>query len=343
MGNVRAVTTMDHDAWLAQVIEEPLEPELPICDPHHHLWLDNGHTGWPYTLSDLHADTGSGHNVVRTVFLECGAEYRKDGPPELRPVGETEFVAAAAEESTRTGGAEIAAIMGSADLRLGDAVEDVLAAHEAAGRGRFRGVRFTTAYDDYPALRMGNLPPDIMEDETYRQGVRKVGALGYTYDAFCFHPQMPQLVEVARACPDVTIVANHLLGPLGVGPYKDRRSEILAEWRTNMAAVAACENVVLKVGGIGMPMFGIRWDRRDVPPTSEELAEPWRDELRFCIDAFGPDRCMFESNFPVDKRGASYVVLWNAFKRIAADYTPEEKRDLFHDSAARAYRITTIA
>jgi len=334
---------MDHDAWLAQVIEEPLEPELPICDPHHHLWLDNGHTGWPYTLSDLHADTGSGHNVVRTVFLECGAEYRKDGPPELRPVGETEFVAAAAEESTRTGGAEIAAIMGSADLRLGDAVEDVLAAHEAAGKGRFRGVRFTTAYDDYPALRMGNLPPDIMEDETYRAGVRKVGALGYTYDAFCFHPQMPQLVEVARACPDVTIVANHLLGPLGVGPYKDRRSEILAEWRTNMAAVAACENVVLKVGGIGMPMFGIRWDRRDVPPTSEELAEPWRDELRFCIDAFGPDRCMFESNFPVDKRGASYVVLWNAFKRIAADYTPEEKRDLFHDSAARAYRITTIA
>jgi len=334
--------TRDHDAWLAQVTETALEPELPICDAHHHLWLDLGHTGWPYTLADLHADTGSGHNVVHTVFLECGAEYRTEGPPELRPVGETEFVAAAAEESVRTGGAEIAAIMGTADLRLGDRVEEVLAAHEEAGRGRFRGVRYITAHDEYRSLQMGN-NAGVMADETYRQGVRKLGQLGYTYDAFCFHPQIPEFVEVARACPDVTIVANHLMGPLGVGPYKDRRAEILATWRTHMAVLAGCDNVYLKLGGIGMPMFGIRWDRQDVPPTSEELAEPWRDELRFCIDAFGPDRCLFESNFPVDKRGCSYVVLWNAFKRIAADYTPEEKRDLFHDSAARAYRIPTVA
>jgi predicted TIM-barrel fold metal-dependent hydrolase len=340
MASVGVMT--DHDAWLDQVTEEPLDAELPICDAHHHLWLDTGHTGRPYTLDDLHADTGSGHNVVRTVFLECGAEYRTDGPVELRPVGETEFVAGAAEESVRRGGAEIAGIMGAADLRLGDRVEDVLAAHEAAGRGRFRGVRYITAQDDHRSLHTG-APEGIMADEAYRAGVRKVGALGYTYDAFCYYHQIPELVEVAHACPDVTFVANHLLGPIGVGPYKDRRAEILAEWRTHLAAVAACDNVVLKVGGIGMPMYGLRWDHRDVPPTSEELAEPWRDELRYGIDAFGPDRCMFESNFPVDKRCCSYVVLWNTFKRIAADYTAEEKRDLFHDTAARAYRLPTLA
>ena len=144
---------------------------------------------------------------------------------------------------------------------------------------------------------------------------------------------------MARACPDVTIVANHLMGPLGVGPYKDRRAEILATWRTHMASLAACDNVVLKLGGIGMPMFGIRWDRRDVPPTSEELAEPWRDELRYCIDAFGPDRCMFESNFPVDKASCSYTVLWNSFKRLTAGCSAAEKTKLFHDTAARVYRL----
>jgi predicted TIM-barrel fold metal-dependent hydrolase len=331
----------DHAEWLNQVTEPVLEPELPICDAHHHLWLDLGHTGWPYTLSDLHADTSSGHNVVRTVFLECGAEYRTSGPEHLRAVGETEFVAAAAEESARSGQAEIAAIMGHADLMLGDAVEEVLQAHEAAGRGRFRGVRFITAHDEYKSLQMG-LPDGVMKDARYLAGVRTLGRMGYTYDAFCYHPQIPDLVEAMRACPDVTVVVDHLCGPIGVGPYKDRRAEIMPVWRQRMTELASCSNVVLKLGGIGMPMFGIRWDRQERPPTSEELAAPWRDEIRHCIDAFGPDRCMFESNFPVDKRGCSYVVLWNAFKRIAADYSPSEKRDLFHDTAARAYRVQTI-
>jgi len=331
-----------HRAWLDQVREEAIDPDLPICDPHHHLWLDTGHTGWPYPLDALHADTGSGHNVVRTVFLECGAEYRSDGPDHLKPVGETEFVADLAEQSAASDGAEIAAIMGSADLLAGDAVEEVLTAHEEAGRGRFRGVRYVTANDPHPPLAMGT-PAGVMVDEHYRDGVRRVGDLGYTYDAFCYHPQMPELIEVAKAAPDVTIVVDHLSGPLGVGPYKGRRGEILAWWRTQIAELATCPNVSLKLGGIGMPMFGLRWDRQDKPPTSDELAAPWADEIRYCIEQFGPDRCMFESNFPVDKRGASYVVLWNAFKKIAQDYSPSEKTDLFHDAAARAYRIETIA
>lgn len=331
----------EHAAWIAQVSEQALEPDLPICDPHHHLWLDNGHTGWPYTLDDLHADTGAGHNVVQTVFLECHAEYRADGPRHMRPVGETEFVVDLAEQSATSGGAEIAGIMGNADVSLGDAVEEVLDAHEEAGRGRFRGIRYITAQDAHPPLGMG--PSAAMDDPTYLDGVRKVGAMGYTYDSMVYHPQLPELAAVARACPETPIVVDHLGGFLGTGPYKDRREEILEFWRSAMADLASCPNTYLKVGGIGMPMMGFRWDKQDTPPNSEQLAEPWAGPLQYVIDQFGPDRCMFESNFPVDKRGAGYVVLWNAFKRIAAGYSDGEKRDLFHDTAARAYRLTTLA
>lgn len=331
-----------HTAWLAQVNEDTIEPDLPICDAHHHLWLDSGHTGDPYTLADLHADTGSGHNVVRTVFLECGAEYFADGPRHLRPVGETVFVAAQAEASAATPGqAEIAAIMGTADLALGDGVEEVLNAHLEAGKGRFRGIRYITANDEYKPLSMGS-PPNIMSDSAFRAGLRTLGRMGLTYDAFCYHPQLPALIDALAAVPEVTVVVDHLCGPLGVGPYKDRRAEILAYWRTQMTALAKLPNVSLKLGGIGMPMLGLRWDRQEKPPTSDELAAPWRDEIRHCIDAFGPDRCMFESNFPVDKRGVSYRVLWNTFKKIASDYSPSEKLDLFHNTAARAYRIDQV-
>ncbi|MGH1492557.1 MAG: amidohydrolase family protein [Acidimicrobiales bacterium] len=334
----------EHAAWIAQVQEEALEPDLPICDPHHHLWLDSGHTGWPYILDDLLADTGSGHNVVKTVFLECHAEYRTDGPEHLRPIGETEFVVALAERSTALAasgtGAEIAGIMGNADLSLGNGAEEILLAHEEAGRGRFRGVRYSTAQDDHPPL---SRPPSApMDNEAYLAGVRKVGALGYTYDAMVYHPQLLELVEVARACPETPIVINHLGCILGTGPYKDRRGEILEFWRGAMSELAACTNTFLKVGGIGMPMMGFRWDKQDAPPNSEELAEPWTEPIQWVIDQFGPDRCMFESNYPVDGRGAGYVVLWNAFKRIAAGYSADEKRLLFHDTAATAYKLERL-
>jgi len=333
----------EHQAWIDQINEEPLEPDLAICDPHHHLWLDRGHTGWPYTLDDLHADTGAGHNVVRTVFLECRAEYRKDGPRHLRPVGETEFVAALAEQSAASNQAEIAAIMGHADLSLGGAVEEVLAAHEEAGGGRFRGVRYITAQDDHPPLAMG--PSSAMDDADFLDGVRTVGAMGYTYDTMVYHPQLPELVAVAQAAPETPIVVDHLGGILGTGPYTGRRKEILDFWRSAMTELASCPNVHLKVGGIGMPMMGFRWDKQDRPPSSAELAAPWAEPIQWVIDTFGPQRCLFESNFPVDKRGAGYVVLWNAFKRIAdgAGYSAADKRDLFHDSAARVYRLPLLA
>jgi L-fuconolactonase len=325
--------------------DEPiLEPDLPICDAHHHLWPDAGHLagGRPYLLDDLRADTGTGHRVVRTVFVECRTQYRTDGPVELRPVGETEFVARAAEESASSPGAEIAAIVAHADLCLGDAVEEVLAAHDEAGRGRFRGIRYTTAYDEFPmnnrAARAG-----IMGEDPFRAGVRTLGRLDLSYDVFCFHPQLPELVELARACPEVRIVANHLGVPIAGGPYRGRADEVRAFWRAQLAELARCENVVMKLGGLTRPLSGDRWDKRDRRASSEEVVAAWGDEIRWAIDHFGPARCLFESNFPVDKPCVGYVELWNAFKRLVADHSAVDKRDLFHDTAARAYRLPPIA
>ena len=230
--------------------------------------------------------------------------------------------------------------MGHADLSLGDAVEEVLAAHEDAGRGKFRGIRFITAQDEHPPLSMGESAQ--MDDAKYLAGVRKLGALSYTYDAFVYHPQLHELAAVAKACPDTPMVIDHLGGFLGVGPYKGKREEIYEFWKGAIKDLASAPNTYLKLGGIGMPMFGFRWDKQERPPTSEELAEPWIEPIQYAIEQFGPARCMFESNFPVDKRGAGYVVLWNAFKRIASGYSADEKRDLFHNTAARAYRIESI-
>jgi predicted TIM-barrel fold metal-dependent hydrolase len=322
--------------------EAILEPELPICDAHHHLWLDTGHTGFPYTIDDLRADTTSGHNVRRTVFVECHAEYRKEGPVELRPVGEVEFVAESAETGAQTPGPEIEGIVGHADLTLGDAVDDVLAALDAAGRGRFRGVRHSTAWDAAP---MGNnaIRGGLLGESEFRAGVHALGARGCSFDAMVYHTQIAELTELARDCPEVTIVANHLCVPIAGGPYRGRAEEVRAVWRRDLPGLAGCENVVLKIGALIRPLSGERWDKREVKASSEEIAAAWGDEIAFAIDAFGPSRCMFESNFPVDKACFGYVEIWNAFKRMAASFSPAEKLDLFHDTAARAYRLPTLA
>jgi predicted TIM-barrel fold metal-dependent hydrolase len=333
-------------AWIGLVPEEAIEPDLAICDAHHHLWLENGATAWPYPVEALLADTGAGHNVVQTVFLECHTHYRHDGPAHLRPIGETEWVAEQAEATERRRaeaggrGAVIAAIMGHADLAMGDAVEEVLSAHAEAGGGRFRGVRYITAQDPHPPLSMGDSA--AMDDPAYRAGVGRVGAMGLTYDAMVYHPQLPELVGVADACPETPIVIDHLGGILGTGPYRDRAEEIIGFWKGAMADLAARPNTFLKLGGIGMPMMGHRWDKRETPATSDELAAIWGGPIRWAVEAFGADRCLFESNYPVDGRGAGYVVLWNAFKKITAGCSDDEKRWLFHDSAARAYRLDPI-
>ncbi|MCU1503264.1 MAG: Amidohydrolase [Ilumatobacteraceae bacterium] len=322
--------------------EAVVDPDLPICDAHHHLWLARG-TAAPYTPSELRADTTSGHNVVRTVFVECHSQYRTDGPVELRPVGEVEWVASLAEEADRRGdGPPIAAIVGHADLTLGDAVQPVIEALDEAGRGRFRGVRHNTAWDPAP-MRNNAARGGLLTEDSFRVGVRTLGRLGFSFDAMVYHTQLPELADLARACPDVRIVVNHLGIPLAGGPHRGHGEEVRAQWRSGLTEVAGCPNAVLKIGALIRPLSGEKWDARGEMATSEEIAAAWRDEICFAIDTFGPSRCLFESNFPVDKACYGYVEIFNAFKRLTVGCSADEKRDLFHDTAARAYRLPPLA
>ena len=329
------------ETWLAQVVEQPIEPELPIVDPHHHLW---DHPGSRYMLDEILADTGSGHRVVATVFVECMSMYRGDGPTEMRPVGETEFVngIAAQSGSGQYGETRVAAgIVSFADLTLGNAVEAVLQAHIAAAPARFRGIRHAAAHDADPGIRKShtNPPPDLYQSAKFREGFKKLGSMGLTFDAWHYHPQMRALTDLARACPDTTIILDHFGGPLGIGSYEGKRAEIFRQWKHDIVELAKCHNVVAKLGGINMPVNGFGWHKRPTPATSDHLVEATRDYYLHAIDQFGPSRCMFESNFPVDRASCSYVVLWNAFKKMAAGFTKEEKADLFSRTAAKVYRI----
>jgi predicted TIM-barrel fold metal-dependent hydrolase len=339
----------DNSAWLALTPEEVLEPALPICDPHHHLWDFETHR---YLLPDLLADLYSGHNVRSTVFVQCTAFYRADGPEALRPLGETEFVngAAAMCASGRYGPARAcAAIVGFADLSLGARVEPVLEAHLALaggnpGGGRFRGIRHIVAHDPSAEIRpsSSNPPPGLMADARWREGFARLAPLGLTFDAWLYHPQIDELTALARAFPEQPIVLDHVGGPLGIGPYAGKRDEVFPPWRQAMGELARCPNVFVKLGGLGMKIIGYDFHKRPRPPGSEELATLWRPSIETCIEAFTPARCMFESNFPVDKVSGSYRVYWNAFKRLAAGASAAEKAALFHDTAARFYGLGSI-
>ena len=332
--------------WLALTQEPTLEPELPICDPHHHNW-DFRTDRIPYhryLLHELVADIHSGHNVRSTVFVEAGAMYRADGPEEARAVGEIEFVQglAAASASGLYGSSRVAAgIVGRADLNSGDRVEPLLEALRAASPNRFRGIRHSVTWDPHPEFE-NKVRPNIkgqLGSSTYRAGARILARMGLTLEAWLYFPQLPELAEFAKAVPDLTIILNHTGGLLGVGPYANRRDEVLVNWRSGIAAVAECPNINVKLGGMGMPHVGFDWHMREKPIGSEELAESMSPYMNYCIETFGADRCMFESNFPVDKVSFSYNVMYNAFKRLSSGYSDSERAALFHDTAARVYRL----
>jgi predicted TIM-barrel fold metal-dependent hydrolase len=332
--------------WLALTAEEPLDPERPICDPHHHLWDGQTARVAPrYLLDEILEDVrGGGHNVVSTVFIECGAMYRREGPEALRVVGETEFVngIAAMSASGRYGTPRVAAaIVGTADLRLGAAVGAVLDAQIAAGGGRFRGIRRAAARDDDPAVPRHRTAPaaGLFAREDFRAGFAELAPRRLTFEAWCYHPQIPEVTALARAFPGTTIILNHFGGPIGVGAYAGRAREVYAGWRAAISELATCPNVVAKLGGINMEVNGFGWHQRPRPPSSQELADGTRHYYEFTIEKFGPGRCMFESNFPVDAVTCSYTVLWNSFKRLTAGASAAEKAALFHDTAARVYRI----
>ena len=331
--------------WLAQTTEAPLEPELPICDPHHHLWDQvSGRVAARYLLDEILEDVRAGHNVVSTVFIECGAMYKPDGPEPLRPVGEVEFVngISAMSATGMYGTTRIAAgIIGTANLRLGGAVSEVLDAEIAAGGGRFRGIRRAAAWDadpDVPKHRT-NPGPGLFARDDFRAGFAQLAPRRLTFEAWCYHPQIPEVTALARAFPDTTIILNHFGGPIGVGAYAGKRQDVLATWRASMSELATCANVVAKLGGINMEVNGFGWHERPKPPSSQELCDATRPYYEFTIEKLGADRCMFESNFPVDMVTCSYTVLWNSFKRLTAKYSAAEKAKLFHDTAARVYRL----
>ncbi len=330
--------------WHALTQESSLEPDLPICDPHHHFW-DFRAARIPYQrylLHELAADITSGHNVRSTVFVEARSMYRADGPEELRPVGEVEFVqglAAASANGLYGPGRAAATIIGHANLNLGDQVEPVLQALQAASPNRFRGIRHSVTWDAEVANTAAHNAQGQLGADNFRAGARLLAKMGLSLEGWLYFRQLTELADFAKAVPDLTIILNHVGGLIREGIYANRDDEILPIWRSGIAAVAACPNVVIKLGGMGMPANGFDWHTRTQPIGSEELAESMAPFMNYCIEQFGPERCMFESNFPVDKVSYSYNIMYNAFKRLSKDYSATERAAMFHDTAARVYKI----
>jgi L-fuconolactonase len=329
-----------NQAWLALQQEEVLDPDLPIVDAHHHLWQEPSNS---YLLGDLLADLACGHNVIATVFAQCSFGYRPSGPEHLRPVGETEQV-----EAQRITGARqrpqsrpCAGIVGFADLLAPELLEQVLDAHLAASPAHFRGIRQSAARDRHfpDGIVVRPAPVGLLADPRLRQSVRRLGQRNLSFDAMIYHEQIPEVTALARAVSDTRIILDHFGAPLGVDYYRGRESETLAAVQRDIAELAQCPNVYVKLGGLGMIITGAEWHLQPRPPTSAQLANAWRPYFDCFTDLFGADRCLVESNFPVDKAMFSYAVLWNAFKRLAAGASSAEKSRLFMGTAQEAYRL----
>ena len=331
-----AIAPPRHD-WLSQVTEEILEPDLPIIDPHHHLWDRLG----TYLADDILDDVGSGHDIRKTVFIQCRYAHDTEGPEALRPVGETRAVMRVVDEVQARGAATdvCAGIVGFADLAQGDAVAEVLEAHKDAARGRFRGIRHITANEPSFDTFLPPSAPDLMASADFRAGFARLAPAGLSFDGWLYHPQIPMFTNLARAFPDTAMVLDHVGGPLGIGAYRGKEDAVFADWKAAMTDLAGCQNVSVKLGGLGMDTTGAAFHDASRPPGSQALADWCRPWVETVIDLFGPDRCMFESNFPVDKVTSSYPVLWNAFKRLTQGASDDEKRMLSHDTAARVYRL----
>jgi predicted TIM-barrel fold metal-dependent hydrolase len=327
--------------WLALRKEEVIDPARPIVDPHHHLW-DRG--GQRYMIEEMAADIASGHNIIATVYVDCRSMYRAHGPEAFRPVGEVEFAngVSAMSASGAYGPAAICAgIVSHVNLLLGDGARAVLEAEIAAANGRFRGIRHSSPWDADPDVAgiYATRPKGLLLDSTFRRGFACLAPLDLSFDAWLFHPQIGELADLARAFPDTRIVLDHCGGPIGIGSYANRREEIFAEWKASIRDIAKCPNVHVKLGGLAMRLLGYDFHERPMPPSSEDAATAWRPYIETSIEAFGPERSMFESNFPPDKGQCSYQVIFNAFKRIAAQYSEAEKTALFSKTAADFYRL----
>ncbi len=321
--------------WLDQVVEDIIEPDLPILDPHHHMWPQG--QGLPYTRDDLHRDADAGHNIVKTIFMECGSAYNRDAPEHLRSLGEPTSIA---DQAFSDPNPLIAGIISSIDLRRDDR-DELIDAHLAASRGLFRGVRDALARASHPEAMMipGTCPENLYLDPSFRRGVARLGERGFTYDSWHYHHQNGEFLELARATPGTTMVLDHFGTPVGVGPYASQREEIFAQWKKDIAEIAKCPNVVAKIGGLAMPDNGFGWHTADRPATSDEFIAQQSRYYLHAIECFSPARCMLESNFPVDRLSLSYGILWNAYKKMTVHFSASERADLFYGTAARTYNV----
>ena len=328
----------NNDAWLTQIKEEVIDPDREIVDAHHHLWPQ---PGMHYDIQNLLSDTNSGHNIVQTVFAECGAAYRISGPEHLKCVGETEFVAERSKKAlNEVGSTKIAGIVGYADLTNKN-LDEILEAHEEAGNGLFKGIRHSGAHEPRPeglSIPGPALPNQFARDD-FKRGVARLGELEFSYDTWIFHHQIAEFRDLAEAVPNTIMILDHFGTPLGVGHYAKKREEIYEAWKEDIEAVSKCENVFVKLGGMAMPDNGYGWENDDRPPTSDEFIAVQERYYDHTIKCFGPGRCIFESNFPVDRLSLSYRTLWNAFKKIAKKYSEEEQDLMFSGVARKVYRL----
>lgn len=324
-------------AWQGREEEEVIDPDLPIVDPHHHIWIKPDDS---YRADDLQSDVvASGHKIVATVFIECVTAYREDGPVERKPIGETEFVVRSLPLK-ESGPRFAAGIVGRADLSLGDWIQPVLEAQIEAGQGRFRGIRRPVRWDPEGIGMFGKpFPQSLAMNAAFRRGVAQLEPLGLSFDGWLFHHQIHEFSDLAAAFPNTTMILNHVGGPLGTGRFAGHRQEVFEDWRRSMAELARRPNVLVKLGGLGMLYYGFDFHEQASAPHSIRLAAAWEPYVRTCIELFGVSRCMFESNFPVDKQSCSYRALWNAFKRITKEFSSDEKAALFSKTAAKAYRL----
>ena len=345
----------------AAVTETILEPDLPIVDPHHHLWLrppamiaslpppthgfDKVTRRVPrYLLDEFLADLNTGHNIRATVFVQCGAMYRADGPAAFKPVGEIEFVNGVAAECASGVRGDIracAGIVGHVDLTQGPVIDEVLEAHIRAAGPRFKGIRHSASYDADPNVLgpLARIGGGLYASSDFRDGYARLARHGLSFDAWLLEPQLPELIDLVKGHPDIPVVLDHVGTPLGLAAYEGRREERFGIWRENIKKLADLPHVNVKLGGLAMAFCNFPSFLSDPPAPSTQLAAEWRPYIEACIEAFGVERCMFESNFPVDLGSCTYPVLWNAFKVIAKDYSADEKTALFSGTAKRVYRL----
>ena len=333
--------------WLDRVQEEVIDPDRSIIDPHHHLWhgpknAPGAKDSYRYLLEDLWSDTSSGHNIKKTVFIDCGQEYYDEGPEAFRPVGETEFVVEVAnqakEDPTK---AQISGIVGHVNMMLGQASKEVLEAHIEKGEGLFRGIRHSGGWDVDEAVKNAHSEPfeHIYLEDNFQRGLEQLIGLDMVFDTWHYHNQISDLTVLSKALPSLKIVHDHFGGPLGIGPYEGRQDQIFGQWKDDISELSECPNVYSKLGGLAMPINGWNWHKRDLPATSDELVNMHKTYYSHTIESFGVERCMFESNFPVDKQSISYHVLWNAFKKMSLGFTEEEKHCLFYETARDFYSL----